>query len=311
MMKVNARKSFTIGELAIDLGVSERTISRDLIDLSELGVPLYSIQGRGGGFKILNERMLPPIAFTESEAISIFFSAQSLKYYGSLPFGEGTESAMDKFYHYLQPDIKEQIDRLKDKVAIWSPNREMSAACLQVLLRAIMVRRTVTIEYGSIKKFETRDVQPIGLYSDRGYWYCPAYCFNRKAYRLFRADRILSAQLNEAIAFHEDLDLKSIRDWPDMEITDTVKTVLVVCLTAAGVRKLEPNGRLYPFIVLHEDGGGTLRMSIPVRQLAFYVDMIWGVSYDAKIIEPEEAVYMMEQNIAMMEQQYFTNRPGG
>lgn len=45
----------------------------------------------------------------------------------------------------------------------------------------------------------------------------------------------------------------------------------------------------------------------PVRQLAFYVDMIWGVSYDAKIIEPDEAVSMMKQHIAMMKQQYLIN----
>jgi predicted DNA-binding transcriptional regulator YafY len=307
MMKINARKTFTIGELAMELGVSERTISRDLLDLGELGVPLYSIQGRGGGFKILKERLLPPIAFTESEAISLFFAAQSLKYYGSLPFGDGTESAMDKFYHYLPSDVKDRIDRLKNKVAIWSPNREMSAACLQVLLQAIMIRSTVTIEYGSSNTLETRDIQPLGLYSDRGYWYCPAFCFNRKDYRLFRADRIFSAQLNEAIAYNEELDLSSILDWPNVEMEDPNKTVLVACLTSAGVRKLEPNGRLYPFIDLHEDGGGTLRVSIPVRQLAFYVDMIWGVSYDAKIIEPNEAVSMMEQHIAMMKQQYFIN----
>ncbi|UUZ97245.1 YafY family transcriptional regulator [Paenibacillus sp. P25] len=308
-MIINARKSFTIGELAYEIGVSERTISRDLVDLSELGVPLYSIPGRGGGFKILNERVLPPIAFTESEAISIFFAAQSLKFFGSLPFGEGTESAMDKFYHYLPPDIKKQIERLKDKVAIWSPNRYMSSACLQVLLQAIMIRRTVTIAYDSGRESETRDIQPVGLYSDRGYWYCPAYCFTRQAYRLFRADRILSAQLNEAILYREELDLKSLNEWLNMDSADPDKTVLIARLTQAGIRKLESNGRLYPFIHSHDDGGGTLTISIPVRQLAFYVDMIWGVGYDAKIVEPEEAINMIERNITLMREQYFNVRP--
>ncbi|MDZ4938436.1 HTH domain-containing protein, partial [Clostridium perfringens] len=125
IMIINAKKSFTIPELAMDLGVSPRTISRDLTDLGELGVPLYSIQGRGGGYRLLNESILPPITFTESEAIAIFFASQSLRYFGALPFGDQTKSALDKFYHYLPSDVREQINRLQDKVAIWAPHRSM------------------------------------------------------------------------------------------------------------------------------------------------------------------------------------------
>lgn len=60
IMLINARKSFTVNELANEFGLSSRTITRDLQELSELGVPLYSVQGRGGGYKLLQERLLPP-----------------------------------------------------------------------------------------------------------------------------------------------------------------------------------------------------------------------------------------------------------
>lgn len=304
-MLINARKSFTIGELATELGVSKRTISRDLMDLSELGVPIYSIQGRGGGFKLLNEKVLPPIAFSESEAIAIFFACQSLRYFGAIPFGDGAKSALAKFYHYLPADIKEQIDRLTDKVIIWSPNRSMSSACLQVFLQAIMIRCAITIEYDSGGNgAETRDIQPIGLYSDNGYWYCPAYCFARGAYRLFRADRVLSAKLNKFIECREEVDRKSVFDWQTEDMEDPDMTTLCVSLTAAGVKKLEPNGRFTRFINYLENGGGTVRLSIPRRKLPFYLEMIWGLGHDAKILEPEEAVNIIRQNIDLMKQQY-------
>ncbi len=73
MMTVNRKRKFTVKELAREFGVSSRTILRDLQELSELGVPLYSEVGPHGGYQVLNERMLPPIAFTEEEAVAIFF----------------------------------------------------------------------------------------------------------------------------------------------------------------------------------------------------------------------------------------------
>lgn len=303
-MLINARKSFTIGELAAELDVSVRTISRDLVDLSELGVPLYSIQGRGGGFKLLNEKVLPPIAFTENEAIAIFFACQSLMYYGAIPFGDSAKSALSKFYHYLPADAKEQIDRLKDKVVIWSPDRSMSSACLQVLLQAIMIKCAITVEYDSGNGAETRDIQPVGLYSDNGYWYCPAYCFTRGAYRLFRADRVLSAKLNNSITCREEVDRKSIFDWQTEDMEDPDMTTLCVSLTAAGVKKLQPNGRFNRFIDHLENGGGMVRISIPRRKLSFYTEMIWGLGHDAKILEPEEAVNIIKHNIDLMKHHY-------
>jgi predicted DNA-binding transcriptional regulator YafY len=304
IMLVNAKKSFTVGELADELGVSKRTISRDLMELSELGVPIYSIQGRGGGFKLLNERLLPPVAFTESEAVAIFFACESLKYYGSLPFGEGAASALEKFYHYLPPGVKEQIDRLLDKVVIWSPSRIMSSACLEVLLDAIMNRSAVTIVYHSGDGEMERDIQPVGLYADQGYWYCPAYCFSRQAYRLFRADRIQSARRNESVACLEEVDRRSIFDWNANETDGLAKTAFIVNLTAAGVRKLEPNGRLNSFIESNEDGSGTVRMSIPVRDLAFYAEMIWALGEDATIIEPAEAGEYIKEKLMKLLQRY-------
>lgn len=72
MMTVNRKRKFTVKELADEFNVSSRTILRDLQELGELGVPLYSEVGPHGGYQVLNERILPPIAFTEEEAVAIF-----------------------------------------------------------------------------------------------------------------------------------------------------------------------------------------------------------------------------------------------
>ena len=81
MITINAKKDFTVGELAKEFSVSKRTILRDLQELEQAGFPLYSEVGAAGGYHILKERILPPITFSENEAKAIFFACQALKFY--------------------------------------------------------------------------------------------------------------------------------------------------------------------------------------------------------------------------------------
>ncbi|MCM3271863.1 helix-turn-helix transcriptional regulator [Paenibacillus elgii] len=298
MMRINASKSFTVRELADEFGLSSRTITRDLQELSELGVPIYSVQGRGGGYRLLQERLLPPISFSEGEAIAMFFACQSMDYFSSLPFGEGADSALRKFYHYLPADVREQIDRLKNRIMFWSPYRWMSPEILQTLLQAIMIRSVVTIEYKSSSGVSERNIQPIGLYASSGFWYCPAFCFLRGEIRQFRADRILSASINESIPCREDITQKTLMDKPRKDQQE--QTVLRLELTKKGVWLLESNSRIAPYIGRNEDGSGYADIRIAAEDLSFYVDFIWQFGTDVKITGPNEAMMCMKQKIESM-----------
>jgi predicted DNA-binding transcriptional regulator YafY len=101
MMTVNRKRKFTVKELALEFGVSTRTMLRDLQELSELGVPLYSEVGPHGGYQVLKERILPPIAFSEEEAVAMFFAVYALRHYSSLPFEAESASSLDKFYLHM------------------------------------------------------------------------------------------------------------------------------------------------------------------------------------------------------------------
>ncbi len=63
-----------------------------------MGLPIYAEQGRNGGYKVLTNRVIPPILFTEEEAVSIFFAFQSLSYYRDLPFNTEINSVTHKLY---------------------------------------------------------------------------------------------------------------------------------------------------------------------------------------------------------------------
>lgn len=303
MMRINAKRSFTVRELADEFGLSTRTITRDLQELSELGVPVYTIQGRGGGYRLLQERLLPPISFTENEAVAMFFACQMMDYFSAIPFGEGADAALHKFYHYLPADIREQIDRLKNRIMFWSPYRSMSAGILQTLLQAIMIRNVLTIEYRSSSGVSERNIQPIGLYASSGYWYCPAYCFTREEIRQFRADRILSAVINSAIPSRADISQKTLLDEPIHN--DWEQTRLELEITNKGVWMLESNAQFGSYIRRNEDGSGTVIIEIAVQDMNFYVDLIWQWGEEVKIVGPAEAKAYMQQKIESMRLLYF------
>lgn len=69
---VNTKKYFTARDIADNFNVSIRTAHRYLSELDTMGVPLYTETGRNGGYRVLSGRTLPPIIFTEDEALAIF-----------------------------------------------------------------------------------------------------------------------------------------------------------------------------------------------------------------------------------------------
>ena len=77
MMTIHTKRKFTAGELAVEFGVSYRTVLRDLDELSALGVPIYSETGANGGYYLLNEPVLPPL-FSHNRRRRLCFSRINL-----------------------------------------------------------------------------------------------------------------------------------------------------------------------------------------------------------------------------------------
>jgi len=303
MMTVNAKRKFTARELAEEFNVSYRTILRDLDELSELGVPLYSEVGADGGYYILNERMLPPVLLKESEAIALYFAFQSLQFIGTLPFETETGYVLKKLYSYLPNDAKMRIDTMKDRIVFWNPSRVQTANELDILLNAAVDQSTLIIQYDSQKEIKERMIQPIGLYSHNGFWYCPAYCFLREDIRLFRADRITKAELTNEKG--QELSYSSVMDWMELsesEVSDP--TPFTVELTREGVRRAMSELDLERHVQKQQDGAGWVKMNIPKSKLRYFVDLVWNFGKEAQIIEPEEAITLMKRKLKGLLEKY-------
>ena len=306
MMLINKKQHFTARELAEECGVSLRTIQRDLADLEELGVPLYTEFGPKGGYRLLKEKLLPPLTFTENEAIAMFFAYESLQNYTSVPFGKEATSALTKFYSVLPPNTKRKIDELKHRILFWVPMREQDVPFLYLILEAAVERKVITIRYDSAKGEGDRDILPIGLYSHNGYWYCPAYCFNKQAYRLFRADNIRSLQLREELepAMKEKIGKSmTLEEW-FLPPTPQHTVPLRVELTRLGVRKCQADPWLDKAITLREDGSGFIDSKIEKREIAYYADFVFGLGTDAFVEEPSEMADLIVDKLERLQSRY-------
>ncbi len=291
MMTVNRKRKFTVRELADEFGVSSRTILRDLQELSELGVPLYSEVGPHGGYQVLNERVLPPIAFTEEEAVSIFFASHALRHYKYLPFETEAAQALGKFYNYMSGEVRDRIDELKNRVDFVTPQRKTEFPYLTTLLDAAIRQQVVAIEYESPQrpKPTPRIIQPIGIYASGGLWYCPAYCFERKDFRLFRCDRIHNAVPH---ADASPLDLRHIHlgNWEDEIRSKRNIASAHVELSKIGVESCDPELVRRMNLHIREDGTGYLNGSFPLEDIPFLAKTFIGLGRDAAVKEPKELV---------------------
>lgn len=290
IMYVNTKQSFTAQDVAFEFNISVRTVHRYLLELSDMGIPIYTEQGRNGGYRTLENRTLPPIVFDENEAFAIFFAFRSLHYYQSLPFNINTDSVSRKLYASLPDDTKSKIDRLESVLLFWSRKRSIPSPYLKEIIEASIEDHIVNIEYQSRSENKVKEIKPIGVYATDGFWYMPAFDMEYKTIRLFRVDRILSLE-NSKRVFNVATDLEN---WLNSHVVKT-PVRLHVKFTREGLRQCRSEPWLEPDIVTTEDENGYVDMEVDRSDIPFVSEYFFRLGTDAKVIEPNEVIDYIKQ----------------
>ncbi|OUB20660.1 DNA-binding transcriptional regulator [Bacillus thuringiensis serovar yunnanensis] len=283
----SAKKAFTAQEIADEFNISVRTVHRYILDLSDMGLPIYAEQGRNGGYKVLTNRVIPPILFTEEEAVSIFFAFQSLSYYRDLPFNTEINSVTHKLYSSLQHDAKAKVDKIRSYIAFWNPKRTIETPLLNEVLTAAIENKNLHFQYESKSRIKTKHVHPIGVYAHDGLWYLPAYDFNVEKTLLYRVDRILSILSTEE---NEDTFM-NLEEWfaSNSHVVHN-PTQLHVLLSTEGVRQCKSVPYLEEFVIINEDGTGYINSIIDKGEINFITPLFYRLGKDAKVLEPTELI---------------------
>lgn len=190
---LRGRRLTTAAQLAGWLEVSERTIYRDIRDLSISGVP---VEGEAGiGYRLSRGFDLPPIMFTLDEVEALVTGARMVEAWGGAALAGHARSAISKIALALPAARREEIERTR----LFAPGfhiPQSAAFGLDVLRRAILERRKIRIEYAdSAGTASHRVLHPLAVYFWGTAWTLGAWCESRDDFRNFRLDRIRALDL--------------------------------------------------------------------------------------------------------------------
>lgn len=192
---LRTRGKMTAEQIAAELEVSVRTVYRYIDVLGLSGVPVISEAGHGGGFSLPESFLAMPLFFDLTELKAMAHGVELARLAGD-PYADALEKALGKIGLRLSECQQEEWRR---HASGFAAERAEAFPKLQKVLRylerAVADNRTLTVRYAKHGdgSGEERRIDPYGLFYRPNRWYLAAYCHERQALRIFRADRIATA----------------------------------------------------------------------------------------------------------------------
>ncbi|MEW9625143.1 helix-turn-helix transcriptional regulator [Rhodanobacter geophilus] len=184
------RTALPARNLAETLGVSLRTIYRDVADLQLSGVP---IEGEAGvGYVLRKGADIPPLMFTADELESLVVGTRFVRAFAGEKLATGAQAALLKIEAVLPPELRERAARTRIYAPMWRNERTIEfAARIDRLHGAISGNRVLRLDYrDEAGRASAREVEPLCLAFWGGKWTLGAWCRLREGFRNFRPDRI-------------------------------------------------------------------------------------------------------------------------
>ncbi|HEY0520265.1 MAG TPA: YafY family protein [Ilumatobacteraceae bacterium] len=196
LLMLQTKGHVTAADVAAELEVSERTARRDLDSLGAAGLPVYSMQGRNGGWRLLGDGRTDLSGLTSAEAQALFLLA------GPRATTPELRAALRKLVRALPEPFRARAEAASAAVVHdstgWSDNggERAEPVHLDAVQGAVIAGRQIVLGYVARAGVpSTRTVHPLGLATKGGSWYLVAETDAGR--RTFRVDRIQSVELTD------------------------------------------------------------------------------------------------------------------
>jgi predicted DNA-binding transcriptional regulator YafY len=181
-------------ELAHQLGVSERTVRRDVERLRGLGYPVDAGPGVDGGYQLAAGAHVPPLLLDDDEAVALIVGVRAAALATIDGIEDTTVRLMAKLDRILPDHVRRRVDALHGSVEVlagWPRSESIPVSTLTVLGQACRDREEIRFDYRRRDGEESRRlVQPAQLVTAGRRWYLVAWDVRRDDWRTFRVDRI-------------------------------------------------------------------------------------------------------------------------
>jgi len=204
-------RAVTARHLAEQLEVSERTIYRDIQDLSLSGVPITGETGLG--YRLMKGFHLSPLMFNEEELAALLLGARMVQTWTDKSLARAAHQAMAKIEHVIPDHLKPELERQEIMVPAFPFSLTVSDE-LEVLRAAIKQQRKVYFDYRrEDNQKSSRTVHPLGLFYWGKVWTLVAWCELRDGFRHFRLDRMSNIAGLEG--YYESVQGRTLQDFLD------------------------------------------------------------------------------------------------
>ena len=186
------RPSWTATELAAELGVTDRSVRRDVERLRALGYPVHASAGVGGGYQLGAGTRLPPLLLDDEEAIATAVSLRLAAGGTVAGAGEAALRALAKLDQVMPPRLRAEVRAVHGATdTLLGPGVEIDAELLVTLARACRDAVRVRFSYvGRDGVSGERTVEPVRMVATNRRWYLMAWDLDRDDWRTFRLDRM-------------------------------------------------------------------------------------------------------------------------
>ena len=282
--------------LADALDIHPRSVRRYVEELRLLGYDIRSVRGPQGGYQFLGNVYLPPMNFTDNEALALSYGLMLLK--SSPQLGRASETALARLEPVLPASIRAQTAALQESVNVQNTQPIWNAPSQNLiqLSQASQKKQQVRIRYHTpTKPPEERNFDPYAIAHVIGLWFVAGYCHLREDMRIFRVDRISKLEhLESTFEAPEDFDVLTYvadgiaRTRPE----GSIEVIIDFEMSLEEAQKAMPPGR----VIIEETTGG-VRTTAFVRSLDEVVGFLAASRFGFEIVEPLELKDTLEKHL--------------
>jgi len=220
-------RSWSGAELAERLGVTMRTVRRDIDRLRQLGYQVEAALGRYGGYRLAAGATLPPLLFQDDEALAIAVGLRAAAATALAEFDDASVRALTKLQQVLPSRLRHRVRSLSTAMMAWpaTGGPRVDADVLTTVGVAAAHHERVRMRYaGRDGRVQPRHVEPVQLVAAGRRWYLVAFDLDRADWRSFRVDRITSPTPTGGRSAHRDTPGGSVQDYLEQARSEMAPT---------------------------------------------------------------------------------------